>query len=114
MMDGTAQQEEEEVRPKRGKSIRLPEDTDLEAQRSPSPPPTPCRHILTMVDQHYSPPQEHAKQSVSPNQTPTKPLLPVPRTTLHPRKSCPNNNKSCSTKTTRWTDSANLLDDREN
>ena len=25
--------EHEEVRPKRGKSIRLPEDTDLEAQR---------------------------------------------------------------------------------
>jgi hypothetical protein len=30
MMDG---EEEEEIRPKRGKSIRLPEDTDLEAQR---------------------------------------------------------------------------------
>lgn len=30
MMDG---EEEEEVRPKRGKSIRLPEDNDLEAQR---------------------------------------------------------------------------------
>jgi len=30
MMDG---EEEEEVRPKRGKSIRLPEDHDLEAQR---------------------------------------------------------------------------------
>lgn len=32
-MDGAAEQEEEEVRPKRGKSIRLPEDIDLEAQR---------------------------------------------------------------------------------
>jgi hypothetical protein len=31
MMDGG--EEEEEVRPKRGKSIRLPEDTDLESQR---------------------------------------------------------------------------------
>jgi len=41
MMDGTAEQEEEEVRPKRGKSIRLPEDTDLEAQRSPSSPTHP-------------------------------------------------------------------------
>jgi len=30
MMDG---EEEEEVRPKRGKSIRLPENDDLEAQR---------------------------------------------------------------------------------
>lgn len=36
-MDGAAEQEEEEVRPKRGKSIRLPEDTDLEAQRYHSP-----------------------------------------------------------------------------
>ena len=34
MMDG-AGQEEEEVLPKRGRSIRLPEDSDLEAQRSP-------------------------------------------------------------------------------
>jgi hypothetical protein len=32
-MDGPVEQNEEEVRPKRGKSIRLPEDTDLEAQR---------------------------------------------------------------------------------
>lgn len=34
-MDGDewTQGEHEEVRPKRGKSIRLPEDTDLEAQR---------------------------------------------------------------------------------
>jgi hypothetical protein len=31
MIDGV--EEEEEVRPKRGKSIRLPEDNDLEAQR---------------------------------------------------------------------------------
>lgn len=31
-MDG-AGEEEEEVRPKRGQSIRLPEDSDLEAQR---------------------------------------------------------------------------------
>lgn len=30
--------EHEEVRPKRGKSIRLPEDTDLEAQRYLLPP----------------------------------------------------------------------------
>jgi len=29
--------EHEEVRPKRGKSIRLPEDSDLEAQRYPLP-----------------------------------------------------------------------------
>jgi len=33
MMDGHVQEEEEEVRPKRGESIRLPDDTDLEAQR---------------------------------------------------------------------------------
>lgn len=33
-MDGDHWGDEEEVRPKRGKSIRLPEDTDLEAQRS--------------------------------------------------------------------------------
>jgi hypothetical protein len=31
MMDGG--EEEEEIRPKRGESIRLPEDIDLEAQR---------------------------------------------------------------------------------
>jgi hypothetical protein len=31
-MDG-GEEEEEEIRPKRGESIRLPEDTDLEAQR---------------------------------------------------------------------------------
>ena len=41
-MDGTAEPEEEEIRPTRGKSIRLPEDTDLEAQRShPLSPPRP-------------------------------------------------------------------------
>jgi hypothetical protein len=35
MMDAGQAGEEEEVRPKRGKSIRLPEDDpDLEAQRS--------------------------------------------------------------------------------
>ena len=32
MMDGIGE-EEEEVRPKRGRSIRLPPDSDLEAQR---------------------------------------------------------------------------------
>jgi hypothetical protein len=37
-MDGEQAGEEEEVRPKRGKSIRLPED-DLEAQRSLNPLP---------------------------------------------------------------------------
>lgn len=40
-MDGG---EEDEVRPKRGKSIRLPEDTDLEAQRFPSKPPPLPQH----------------------------------------------------------------------
>jgi len=42
-MDGETVMQEEEVRPKRGKSIRLPED-DLEAQRYTSqikPPRSP-------------------------------------------------------------------------
>ena len=46
-MDGAAEQEEEEVRPKRGKSIRLPEDTDLEAQRYHPPSPPFSRAIIT-------------------------------------------------------------------
>ena len=35
MIDSGEEEYEEEIRPKRGKSIRLPEDADLEAQRCP-------------------------------------------------------------------------------
>jgi len=54
MMNGV---EEEEIRPKRGKSIRLPEDDDLEAQRSALFSPAGSRKTVRFSESNtYQPP----------------------------------------------------------
>ena len=97
MMDGDDWGEEEEVRPKPGKSIRLPDDTDLESQRYPPLSPVPCPHHenTDIADQLYSLLRGHARQSVSPNQILINhPHLVLQTTTLPPKFSL-NNNKLC-------------------
>src|SRR2546430_7446698 len=88
MMDGDDWGEEEEVRPKPGKSIRLPDDTDLESQRYPPLSPVPCPHHenTDIADQLYSLLRGHARQSVSPNQILINhPHLVLQTTTLPPK-----------------------------